>query len=173
MPSNIEFKAILRNPSAAHSIAIRLSGAPPQILHQTDVFFSCSDGRLKLRLFGDGAGELILYDRSNSAEPRRSDYSIARTPDAEVLLIILQRTLGYVGTVKKVRALYIVGQTRIHIDQVEGLGNFMEIEVVLRPEQNDEEGRRIAFSLLREFGITDDQLQSHAYIELLGGLQPR
>lgn len=168
MPYNIEFKAILRNPSAAHATAKRLSAASPQILHQTDVFFSCNDGRLKLRLLGDGMGELIHYQRADRAEARRSDYRIATTPNAHVLLEILRCSLTETGTVKKIRALYLVGQTRVHIDQVEGLGDFLEIEVVMKPGQSDAAAQHIAHDLMNEFGITQNELLSSAYIDLRG-----
>lgn len=170
MPSNTEFKSRLQYPTLAHATAMRLSGAPPEILHQTDVFFRCPQGRLKLRMFADGTGELIQYDRADSANSRRSDYKIARTPDTEVLLEILQRTLACVGTVNKTRSVYLVGQTRIHFDQVERLGDFLEIEVVLKPGQSDSDGRQIADHLMREFGITPDQLVSQAYVDLLNRL---
>ncbi len=170
MPSNIEFKSRLQDLAFAHATARRLSGAPPEILHQTDVFFRCPQGRLKLRMFADGTGELIQYDRADSPNARRSDYKIARTPDAEVLLEILQQMLASVGTVNKTRSVYLVGQTRIHIDQVEKLGNFLEIEVVLKPGQSDSDGRQIADYLMREFGITPDQLMSEAYVDLLNRL---
>jgi predicted adenylyl cyclase CyaB len=84
-----------------------------------------------------------------------------------VLLEILTATLGGAGTVKKTRVLYLVGQTRIHIDQVEGLGDFLELEVVLRPEQTDAEGKTIAAALLSEFGIDKGQLIGEAYVDLL------
>jgi predicted adenylyl cyclase CyaB len=167
MPSNIEFKARLQDAAFAHATATRLSGVPPEILHQTDFFFSCHDGRLKLRMFGQGVGELIFYQRVDSAGPRRSDYQIARTGDAEVLLAILHRTLQCVGKVSKIRTVYLVGQTRIHIDQVEGLGDFVEVEVVLRPDQSDREGHQIAKEFLNEFRIPEEQLLSKAYIDLL------
>jgi len=80
---------------------------------------------------------------------------------------ILDRALGRTGTVTKTRDLYLVGQTRIHLDQVEGLGDFLELEVVMRPGQSDPEARAIAQSLLDEFGIAPGDLVPRAYIDLL------
>jgi adenylate cyclase class IV len=65
------------------------------------------------------------------------------------------------------RVLYLAGQTRIHIDRVEGLGDFLELEVVLRPEQTDVEGKAIAAALLSEFGIDEGQLIGEAYVDIL------
>jgi predicted adenylyl cyclase CyaB len=167
MPSNIEIKAILRDRAAAETIAAGLSGRGPEILHQVDVFFRSTEARLKLRILGQEEGELIRYERANLAEVRPSIYLIARTPDPEVLLDILTRALGQAGTVRKTRHVYLVGQTRIHIDAVEGLGDFLELEVVLRPGQGEAEGRRIALDLLARFSIEKGQLLADAYIDLL------
>lgn len=167
MPSNIEIKAILRDPAAAANIAAGLSGAGPEILRQTDVFFRSTEARLKLRILGPDRGELIRYERANLAEVRPSRYVIARTPDPEILLDILTRALGQTGTVKKIRRVYLVGQTRVHIDAVEELGDFLELEVVLQPEQSEAEGRRIALQLLAQFGIQADDLLAEAYVDLL------
>lgn len=167
MASNIEIKAILRDRAAAETLAAGLSGGGLEILHQVDVFFRSTDARLKLRILGPDRGELIRYERANLAEVRPSRYVIARTPDPEVLLDILSRALGQVGIVKKTRQVYLVGQTRVHIDAVEELGDFLELEVVLRPGQSEAEGRQIALELLARFNIETDQLLADAYVDLL------
>lgn len=167
MPSNIEIKAILSDRAAAEAIAARLSDKDPLIIHQEDVFFCCDGARLKLRILAPDRGELIRYERTNVADARRSRYLIARTADPQVLLDILTQTLGRTGVVRKKRTLYLIGQTRIHIDQVEGLGDFLELEVVLRPEQSDVEGKRIATALLADFGVDQEQFVGEAYVDLL------
>jgi adenylate cyclase class IV len=63
--------------------------------------------------------------------------------------------------------LYLVGQTRVHLDQVQDLGDFLELEVVLRPEQSEREGKNIADALLSTFGIDQRQLIGEAYLDLL------
>lgn len=172
MPANIEIKAVLRNRAAALACAARLATSGPEIIHQEDTFFHCADARLKLRIFhsDDGTsshGELIRYQRENRAEARCSRYSIARTANPRILLDILTKTLAVVGTVKKTRTLYLAGQTRIHIDQVEGLGDFLELEVVLRDGQTEEEATRIANTWLAEFKIGEQDLIAGAYVDLL------
>jgi len=147
--------------------AARICDSGPETIHQEDFFFVSRDARLKLRVFAPDRGELIRYERANVTDARRSRYLIARTPDPKVLLEILTATLGRAGVVKKTRVLYLVGQTRIHIDQVEGLGDFLELEVVLRPGQSDVEGKAIAAALLAEFGIGKEQLIGEAYVDLL------
>jgi predicted adenylyl cyclase CyaB len=144
-----------------------LSDRGPETIHQRDFFFHCDNARLKLRIFAPDRGELIRYERSDAAEVRRSHYLIARTADPEILLEILTSTLGRDGVVRKTRTLYLAGQTRIHLDQVEGLGDFLELEVVLRPGQSDAEGKNIAAALLAEFRIGPEQLVAEAYVDLL------
>ena len=167
MPSNIEIKAVLRNRTAAEAVAARLSRSCPITFSQEDFFFSCNGARLKLRILAPDRGELIRYERVNVAETRRSTYLIARTVDPAILLDILTATLGRTGVVRKMRKLYLVGQTRIHIDEIEGLGEFLEPEVVLESGQTDLEGKQIASALLAEFGIEERQMVAEAYIDLL------
>ena len=177
MPANIEIKAVLRNRAAALACATRLAGSGPEIIHQEDTFFRCEDARLKLRIFHSDDetsrhGELIRYQRENRAEVRCSHYSIAHTSDPRILLDILTKTLGVVGTVRKTRTLYLVSQTRIHIDQVEGLGDFLELEVVLRKDQSEQDGQRIANALLAQFKIAEQDLIADAYLDLLAARTP-
>lgn len=167
MPTNIEVKAILHDRAAALAAAVRLADSGPEIIHQEDVFFRCEGARLKLQIFGPHHGELIRYERQNQAGAKLSRYSIARTSDPQVLLDILTRTLGRVGTVRKVRTLYLAGQTRIHIDQVEGFGDFLELEVVLSEGQSEDDGKRTAAELYPKLGISREALVAEAYIDLL------
>jgi predicted adenylyl cyclase CyaB len=75
--------------------------------------------------------------------------------------------LGTAGVVRKTRLLYMVGQTRVHIDRVDGLGDFLELEVVMRPEQSEQEGKLIAEGLLSELGIEKSELLAQAYVDML------
>jgi predicted adenylyl cyclase CyaB len=167
MPANVEFKARLRNAAAAHAIAARLSGAGGEPIPQTDIFFEASSGRLKLRILGPARAEWISYQRTDSAAPRRSDYRIAPAANPAELIQVLAPALTVTGVVKKERRLYRYGQARIHIDRVDGLGDFLEIEVVLRPEQPEAEGHAMANDLLRRFGVAPDDLLGCAYVDLM------
>ena len=171
MPKNVEIKARVTNPAKARAVASGLSATGPEHIHQHDIFFKSLRGRLKLRMFPDGTGELIQYHRPDTTSAKLSDYRIVRTPDAGTLLDILKETAAVVGEVRKHRLLYLVGQTRVHIDQVEGLGDFLEFEVVLRPDQVEEEGTRIANQLLEAFEIDGTQLVGAAYVDLIAGAQ--
>lgn len=167
MSANIEVKARLRNPAAAHATAARLSGVPPETLDQKDVFFPVAHGRLKLRFIGVSRGELIWYKRADSPQARRSDYQIAYTAHPEALRLVLAGALGTLLTVKKTRVLYRVGNTRIHIDQVEGLGDFLEFEVVLGSDSEEAAAFQTANSLMKEFTVQPEDLVGVAYFDLL------
>jgi predicted adenylyl cyclase CyaB len=167
MPQNVEIKAVLKDRTAVLAAVASKSDGPPETIHQHDFFFRCSEGRLKLRVFESGRAELIRYEREDLAGARSSHYQIARTSDPDALLDILTQALGRIGEVKKIRILYLIGQTRVHIDQVEGLGDFLELEVVLRPDQSEDEGKHIAEELLTELGIEKNQLIAEAYVDLL------
>ena len=167
MASNIEIKAILKNRATAEATAAQLSDTGPELIHQEDVFFRCDGARLKLRILGPERGELIRYERADVADTRCSRYVIARTSDPQILLDILTKTLGRIGVVKKARTLYLIGQTRVHLDRVEDLGDFLELEVVLQPEQGESEGKSIAEALLTSFGIEKQEFIAEAYVDLL------
>lgn len=84
---------------------------------------------LQLRRLEANTGQLIFYNRPDANSPKLSDYHIAPVGDVEGTKSVLSLSLGAIGSVKKVRTLYLVGQTRIHLDKVEGLGEFVEFEV--------------------------------------------
>jgi predicted adenylyl cyclase CyaB len=167
MPANIEIKAQARDFDAIRSRAERLSQTPVQMIPQEDIFFHTPKGRLKLRLLAPNHAQLVYYERPDQDGPKRSDYHIFETSDPEGLRTTLALSLGVRGVVKKVRYLYLVGQTRVHLDDVEGLGRFVELEVVLRAGQSDAEGQVIAGELMGKLGIEKDDLLEGAYIDLM------
>lgn len=166
MPSNIEIKAVARDFSWIENKA-RTMADSEDVLHQEDVFFTVERGRLKLRKFSDHAGELIYYERPDQAGPKQSNYLITPTSDPKGLETVLSAALGIVGVVRKKRRLLLVGQTRVHLDEVEGLGSFMELEVVLQPGQPPEQGEAIAFDLMEKLGVKQADLIDRAYIDLI------
>ena len=167
MPANVEIKARLHDRGSMLEKIATLTTAPPVVLEQQDTFFRCSRGRLKLRSFPDGSGELIFYQRPDTAGSRESHYEMSRTSDAATLQTVLAAALGARQTVTKRRLLFHVGQTRIHVDAVAGLGDFLELEVVLAPGQPPSEGHRIAAGLMVELGIRPGDLLETAYADML------
>ncbi len=124
-------------------------------------------GRLKLRVLSEDKGQLIYYIRPDQDGPKRSDYHLSLTSDPKNLKRVLELAYGIRGVIRKTRYLYLVGQTRVHLDDVEGLGQFMELEVVLREGQSDAEGQAIAEGLMTALGVERSDLLEGAYMDLL------
>jgi len=167
MPSNIEIKARIRDFTDIKSRAEKLSDTPVEVIPQEDIFFNTLQGRLKLRILASDRAQLIYYTRPDQEGPKRSDYHISHTSDPENLKRVLELAYGIRGVVKKTRYLYLVGQTRVHLDDVEGLGQFMELEVVMRDGQGDAEGEKIADRLMVSLGVERSDLLEGAYMDLL------
>ncbi len=163
---NIEIKARVHNESHMRNY-MRTRGTQHEIQLQRDVFFHAARGRLKLRCFPDGTGVLVAYDRPNLSGPKLSDYLLAPVADAAACEAALTRSLGLRGIVEKKREIAIVGQTRIHLDQVRHLGLFLELEIVLRPDQDRLSGEGIATDLMRDLKIEPADLLEQAYIDML------
>ncbi|KAM8820198.1 adenylate cyclase CyaB-like [Eudromia elegans] len=134
---------------------------------ERDTFFVAPRGRLKLRRSSEGPAELIFYERPDAAGPKLSRFSACRVDDADGLEAVLTQALGVLGVVEKQRHLYMVGQTRVHLDHVEGLGDFLELEVQLREEQTPEQGALVARQLMEQLGMRDEDLLPGAYLDLL------
>ncbi len=171
MPANIEIKARARNFADLRQRAEALSDTPAQVIAQEDTFFHTARGRLKLRQLAPDHGQLVYYERTDASGPKRSDYMIAESSEPAALKAALTAALGVRGVVRKRRSLYLVGQTRVHLDEVEGLGEFMELEVVLRPEQSDAEGQAIAQDLMTRLDVQEEDLLEGAYMDLMEGME--
>jgi predicted adenylyl cyclase CyaB len=166
MPRNIEVKASITSVEALLPTAQALVGKPAELIEQDDTFFSVPHGRLKLRQFPNGSAELIHYTRADSVQAKASDYVRVPVPDPAALREALARGLGILGRVQKQRWLLLHGQTRIHIDRVLGLGDFMELEVVLKDGQTDAQGLQVAEQLMHELGLADARRIAGAYMDL-------
>ena len=167
MPSNIEIKARAKHFDEIRRCAESLSDTPVEVISQEDLFFNTSNGRLKLRILASDRAQLIYYERANQEGPKRSDYHVSETSDPDNLMRVLTLAYGIRGVVRKTRYLYLVGQTRIHLDDVEGLGQFMELEVVMKEGQTDAEGQAIAEGLMANLGVERGDLLEGAYMDLM------
>ena len=163
---NIEIKAKLRDYEKVQKLVEELCPNPVQTEQQEDTFFITSKGRLKLRE-SDDKSALIYYDRKDSLEPSQSDIAISFTDNPDTLKSVLSKSIGNRGIVKKNRTLYKYGQTRIHLDDVERLGKFIELEIVLSSEQTSKDGEAIANKLMDKFCIQKTDLIDVAYIDLI------
>ena len=167
MGTNIEIKARLRDPEAVRERAAALADKGPTTLHQDDTFFPAVRGRLKLRRLAPGAGELIHYERPDRAGAKRSRYRIHPTDRPDALAALLAEALGTLGRVVKERTLYLAGRTRIHLDRVEGLGDFLELEVVLADGEDAAAGKAEAERLAAALGVAPADRVGGAYLDLL------
>jgi adenylate cyclase class IV len=164
---NVEIKARIASVESLLPLARACADGPPEPIAQDDTFFACAHGRLKLRAFADGRGELIAYQRADASGPKTSDYSIAPVADAALLRETLARALGVTGRVVKQRLLLRAGRTRLHLDRVDGLGDFLELEVVLRDGESTDAGTAVAHDLLARLQIAPTALVAGAYVDLL------
>jgi len=167
MARNIEIKAHVSDLATVRRRAAAVASGPSEVLTQTDVFFVVPTGRLKVRELSDGSGELIAYERSSTSGPNESVYSIVRCDRATDLVHALSQALPVRGRVVKRRELFMAGRTRIHLDEVERLGAFLELEVVLREDEPVHAGEREAHVLMKALGISMTALVPDAYIDLL------
>ena len=168
MPRNIEIKAYVDDLASVRAKAKELSKSDGQEIIQRDTFFNSSQGRLKLRYYLAGRdAELIFYNRPDQEGPKLSDYHIVKTNAPDDLSKVLEGAIGIRGEVRKTRWLYMVGQTRVHCDSVENLGDFAELEVCLEDDQTLEDGQKIAEDLMTKLGIDKSKLISGAYMDLL------
>jgi predicted adenylyl cyclase CyaB len=164
---NIEIKARIADQRAVEKRVASLAGSGPEEIRQRDVFFQTRRGRLKLRIFHARHGELIYYERADRRGPKLSTYVRAETNRPSAVQAALSRACGVRGIVEKRRRVYLVGKTRIHLDDVAGLGTFLELEVVLSPREKAREGQRIAERLMKRLGIRKQSLVDCAYLDLI------
>lgn len=167
MPRNIEVKARIASVASLAPFVAAIATAGPTELFQDDTFFACDGGRLKLRAFSPSSGELIFYRRPDRPGPKESFYVRSPVGDPDSLRETLALAYGITGRVIKERTLFLVGRTRVHLDRVRDLGDFLELEVVLHDGEAAEVGVREAHELLARLGVDSGQLIDRAYIDLL------
>lgn len=178
--TNIEFKARRQNFEEIYSVLARRQIALAATLRQTDTYFHAPNGRLKLREINDEIAQLIFYQRPDRAEVKRSDYLIAPVTSAAPLREVLGAAHGIRNVVKKTRELYLLPRQfgeyagraapdliRLHLDAVEGIGHFLEIEVILPAGEPASIAEQEAQFWLHEFGIAPADLLSGSYADLL------
>jgi predicted adenylyl cyclase CyaB len=167
MPRNIEIKARIQERRTLEALVAGLADSGPEEIAQEDIFFNTRHGRLKLRIFDEHRGELIYYEREDQAGPKVSSYSRLPTNHPSDIREMLASACGISGIVRKQRRVYLLGNTRIHLDDVQGLGQFLELEVVLTPDQEPLTGREIAEQLMNRLGVQKSELIECAYVDLV------
>ncbi len=174
---NIEIKARCADLDTARRIALELGASLHADVLQVDTYFAVAHGRLKLRqstphpIPGSATrapwASLIYYQRPDQRQPKTSDYEIVPVEDGESLRQILAHALGVRARVSKRREVFLLGNTRIHLDEVEGLGTFIEFEVVLDGNSSEEAGVKRTVELMEAFSIREADLVSGSYVDLV------
>ncbi|KAK3914604.1 Putative adenylate cyclase MJ0240 [Frankliniella fusca] len=165
MPRNVEIKAAIANFEAFLLKAKHLGDGAAKTFRQVDTFYEVPNGRLKLREQEGQDPQLVFYDRPDKDGPKLSDYECCYLPANTNLKSVLSRAIPVKGVLKKSRTLIMIGQTRVHIDRVEGLGDFMELEVQLSDNETVQDGDNIAKSLMEKLGVAEENLVRGAYMD--------
>jgi predicted adenylyl cyclase CyaB len=166
---NIEIKAHYPDLSKAREIAHRCKTQYVGVLRQVDTYFKTQSGRLKLReIQGEGAW-LIPYAKTYEKRPARSDYQLLEAKDPEAVKNLFSDLLGLHFVVDKTREVFLIENVRVHLDQVEGLGTFLEFEAVFDVdtiEVRDRESRKVV-ELMQTFGVAQKDVVTLGYVDLL------
>jgi homotetrameric cytidine deaminase len=163
---NVELKARIANPDDTAARCIALGAEDGGVLVQRDTYYAARRGRLKLREDGERGNELIAYFRLDGPEPDMSAYMLVPTDEPTALSAALDASLGTAVVVSKHRRLFFWENVRIHIDEVEGLGSFVELEALVEPDGAEAAQERVA-RLRTELAIDDASLVAGGYSDLL------
>jgi predicted adenylyl cyclase CyaB len=166
---NIEIKAYYPDLAKARRIARKLKARFVGRARQVDTFYKVAQGRLKLRESSLKGAELIPYVRPNVRGPKTSQYVVLPVATPSKTKVLLKGLLGVEGVVEKTRDLFLLGNVRIHLDQVKGLGNFLEFEAVMPKDSakiRKTETTKVE-KLLEIFQIAPKDLIDIAYRDML------
>jgi predicted adenylyl cyclase CyaB len=164
---NVELKARLPSLDAAREIAQSLATDQLPDQRQVDTYFRCHQGRLKLREIDGAPAQLISYQRPDTTAAKPSRYYLIDVPDPATMLQGLTEALGILVRVEKYRQIYFYKNVRIHLDQVQRLGTFLEFEAVLEREEQIEQGEAVLARLQAQFTIRGEDLLTSSYSDML------
>ncbi len=164
---NIEIKTPLQDRAEVESRLATMGAQEVWRKRQRDTFFAVSHGWLKLREESGSPAQLIAYRRSTEESgPRASDYELLELSDADAGRKLLGRALDQEVVVAKERTLWMFRHTRIHLDRVEDLGEFLELETVIR-EQTVDEARRETDHVIDSLGLRPEEFLARPYRDAL------
>jgi predicted adenylyl cyclase CyaB len=164
---NVEIKAKCKNAGFIRNYLLSAGADFKGVDEQTDTYFNVYHGRLKLRE-GNIENNLIFYERSDLAGPKNSHFSLVKVADAEGLKEVLTKSLRIKVIVKKKREIYYIKNVKFHLDEVPGLGSFVEIEAGNRFEDMPKEKLQEQCNFyVNEFGISADDLIDVSYSDML------
>ncbi len=164
---NIEIKAKTRNPERIRNILKRENANKIDILKQKDTYFNSSISRLKLREINNEKFVLIQYERADKKKAKVSNYSIYKTNSPDQLKKCLIQSLGIKIIVEKIREIYQIENTRIHLDTVKGLGTFIELETVVKYDSQMDTFHKENKKIQKLLNISLEDLIEGSYSNLL------
>jgi homotetrameric cytidine deaminase len=164
---NVELKAVDRDPDTTLAVALAAGAADHGVLVQRDTYFAVASGRLKLRETESAPAQLIAYERPDDPEVRVSRYHLIEVVDPAVALAGLTATLGVRVVVSKRRRLLLWDTVRIHLDDVDRLGRFLELEAVAAPDASLRAEREKVDRLRELLDIRDGDLRAGSYSDWL------
>jgi predicted adenylyl cyclase CyaB len=165
---NLEAKFRVDDAAQARRRAEAVGFSMRATLDQRDTFFRVAHGKLKLREEAAGAA-LIHYGRSSDGALEVSDYEIVPVANPGPLRTMLGAALGVLAEVRKQRTLLLRRNVRLHLDRVEGLGSFGEIEAVVAADEAPELYRIEVGALLASLNVDINNLIIKSYFELING----
>jgi predicted adenylyl cyclase CyaB len=167
VPRNVEVKVPLPDPSRVRAAALALGARSRGVEVQTDRYYELDGGRrVKLRTRASGAAELIHYDRPETAGVRVSDYEVTPVRDVAARACLVPKDEP-VAVVRKRREVLLLENVRIHLDDVDGLGTFLELEAVVDAEHDDATCRRQVAELLGALELAAAEPLRASYGELI------
>ncbi|MBM4032378.1 MAG: class IV adenylate cyclase [Planctomycetes bacterium] len=169
MRRNIELKARCGDLTRAAAACERLGARRAWTRRQVDTYFAVPEGRLKLRVEEPGEAALVRYERADVAGARESLYKVSPVADAAATLAALEAEHGVRRRVEKTRTLYLLENVRTHLDDVAGLGTFVEFEAVMDGGRSDEESLALLRRLSDELGIGAADLLGESYGDMGAG----
>ena len=164
---NVEIKAKCDNPSGIRNYLLANNAEFKGIDEQADTYFNVRNGRLKLRE-GNIENNLIFYERTNQAGPKNSHFHLVKVEDAKAMKEVLTKSIGVKVVVKKKREIYYISNVKFHIDEVPGLGSFVEIEAGnILADLSMEQLKEQCDFYIKEFGIEPEDSVEVSYSDML------
>ena len=164
---NVEIKARCTDHDAVRSALKRLGSRKVGVDHQIDTYFRVPEGRLKLRE-GGIENSLIHYERPDQSGPKTSDVLLYRVDPDPSLKAVLSRALGVLVVVDKHREIHFVDNVKIHLDEVDGLGTFLEIEAIdADGSRSEAELQAQCEAFMADFGVKEGDLLDVSYSDML------
>jgi homotetrameric cytidine deaminase len=164
---NVELKARDPEPERTLAAALAHGAADEGVLEQRDTYFAAREGRLKLREERGRPAQLIAYARADEAAARTSAYHLVDVPDPAVAAAALEAALGVTVVVAKRRRLLLWEGVRIHLDEVDGLGSWVELEAVAAPGSDLRAEHETVARLRNVLGIADAHVVARGYAAML------